>query len=296
MKAPTGRAYTTGSVTSADGTTIGYRQFGRGPSVVLVHGGMQAAQNFTRLATALADTFTVYVPDRRGRGMSGPFGERYGMDRECGDLSALLARTGARDVFGLSSGALIVLRAALSNDSIRRVALYEPPFPVGGLSIVDWAPGFDAAVARGDLALALVTALKATGDPSIFTRLPRWVLAPPLRLAVWVDARRSRRGKDIAISAIIPTLHYDLGLVRELNGRLDECKQIKAEALLLGGSKSQPFLRNALDSLGRVLPRVERVELPDVGHVAADDDGKPELVARELRRFFAQPAAKVTAS
>jgi pimeloyl-ACP methyl ester carboxylesterase len=52
---------------------------GRGPGVVLVHGGMQAAQNFTKLATVLADTFTVYVPDRRGRGLSGPFGDRYGL-------------------------------------------------------------------------------------------------------------------------------------------------------------------------------------------------------------------------
>lgn len=71
------RPYTTGSVTSADGTTIGFREFGHGPGVVLVHGGIQAAQSFTKLASALADTSTVYMPDRRGRGRSGPFGPRY---------------------------------------------------------------------------------------------------------------------------------------------------------------------------------------------------------------------------
>jgi pimeloyl-ACP methyl ester carboxylesterase len=279
--------YATGAVTSADGTTIGYRRFGHGPGVVLVHGGMQAAQNFTKLALALADTFTVYVPDRRGRGLSGPFGPRYCMDREREDLSALLSQTGATDVFGLSSGALIVLRTALSNPSIRRVALYEPPFPVADLSLASWGPRFDDEVERGDLASALVTALKATGDPSIFTRLPRRVLTPPLRLAFWADRRRGK-GDDVSVAALIPTLHYDVTLVRELLGTFDECRAMAAEVLLLGGSRSQPLLRAALDSLAHVIPRAVRIELPGVGHVAADNDGKPALVARELRRFFRQ--------
>ena len=280
------QSYSVGSVTSADGTRIGYRQFGHGPGVVLVHGGMQAAQSFTTLASALADGFTVYVPDRRGRGRSGPFGDHYGLDRECEDLSALLARTGASDVFGLSSGALIVLRAAMSNPSIRRAALYEPPFPVTDLSIVDWAPRFDEEIRRGNLGAALVTALRATGDPSIFTRLPRFVLEAPLRVLVWADRRSRRGGDDVPFAALIPTMHYDVSLVREMLGRLDECGRVRADVLFLGGSKSAPFLRTALDALVRVMPHAQRVELPNVGHVAADNDGKPKLVAHELRRFF----------
>jgi len=68
--------YRTDSVTS-DGTTIGYRQIGSGPGLILLHGGMQASQHYMRLATALSDAFTVYVPDRRGRGLSGPYGDQY---------------------------------------------------------------------------------------------------------------------------------------------------------------------------------------------------------------------------
>lgn len=66
--------YATGTVTSKDGTTIGYRQLGQGPGVVMLHGAMESAQSHMQLATALADAFTVYLPDRRGRGLSGPFG------------------------------------------------------------------------------------------------------------------------------------------------------------------------------------------------------------------------------
>ena len=42
--------YTTDQVTSLDGTAIGYRRLGHGPAVIVVHGGMQASQDFMRLA------------------------------------------------------------------------------------------------------------------------------------------------------------------------------------------------------------------------------------------------------
>jgi pimeloyl-ACP methyl ester carboxylesterase len=63
-------SFTMGTVMSRDGTKIGYRQAGHGPGIVLVQGAMGTAYNYDQLATDLASDFTVYVPDRRGRGMS----------------------------------------------------------------------------------------------------------------------------------------------------------------------------------------------------------------------------------
>jgi alpha-beta hydrolase superfamily lysophospholipase len=278
--------YTIGTVTSRDGTSIAFRRLGRGPGVVLVHGAMQAAQNFMRLASALAGSFTVHVPDRRGRGASGAFGPDYGVARECEDLQALLAATDARDVFGLSSGALIVMQAARTVPLIRKIALYEPPFPVGDGRPGRWLGRFDGEVARGDLAAALVTVIQATGDDTLFTHLPRFVLTPLVRLGVRANARRAA-GDDTPIAALIPTAHYDAQLAASFEGTLDEFRDLRNDVLLLGGSRSQRFLRTALDAIAAVLPRARRVELPGVGHVAADNGGKPELVAEELRRFFA---------
>src|SRR3954452_12134546 len=93
----TSPVYTTGTVISADGTTIGYRQLGRGPGLVLVHGAMQASQNFMKLARELADAFTIYVLDRRGRGLSGPYRHPHTIERDCEDLDAVFSKTGARD-------------------------------------------------------------------------------------------------------------------------------------------------------------------------------------------------------
>ena len=97
----------TAAVTSADGTTIGYRSFGAGPPLLVLHGAMQSGLSHRDLAGALADRFTVVLPDRRGRGASGPFGAGWSLDREVEDVAALVAGTGARLAFGVSSGAII---------------------------------------------------------------------------------------------------------------------------------------------------------------------------------------------
>ena len=80
------KPYTTDSVTSKDGAVIGYRQLGYGPGVALLHGGFSSAHNHMQLAEALADSFTVYVPDRRGRGLSiHPYGKDDGVQKDVED-------------------------------------------------------------------------------------------------------------------------------------------------------------------------------------------------------------------
>jgi pimeloyl-ACP methyl ester carboxylesterase len=91
--------YTTSSVTSKDGTTIGYRQLGHGPAVVLLHGGASSGYNHIQLAEALADAFTVYVPDRRGRCLSDPYCEDYSIQKDVEEMDALLTSTGVHQVY-----------------------------------------------------------------------------------------------------------------------------------------------------------------------------------------------------
>jgi pimeloyl-ACP methyl ester carboxylesterase len=94
---------------------------GSGPGLLLIHGGINASQHMMKLGAALADAFTIYIPDRRGRGMSGPLGNNYSISREDEDLDALLQKTGAHLIFGTADGALFALHAAITLPAIQKV-------------------------------------------------------------------------------------------------------------------------------------------------------------------------------
>ncbi|MFI5695658.1 alpha/beta fold hydrolase [Kribbella sp. NPDC051586] len=277
--------YRKGSVVSADGTTIGYRQVGSGPGVVLLHGSMLAAQDFMKLATALADGYTVTVPDRRGRGLSGPHGAGYGIDREVEDLQALLKETGASRVFGLSSGALIGVRTARVTPAIERLALYEPPLSINGSVPVDWLPRYRRELAAGKTPSALVTVLKGLQADRLFTTVPRFVLVPPLNLAF--RFQRKAAGDDVPIADLVPTMSGDMQLIDELADTTQDYATVDADVLLLAGSRSPAYFGRSLDALADVLPRSERITIPKLDHSGPTDDGGPAEVAESLRPFFA---------
>ncbi|MET0418013.1 MAG: alpha/beta hydrolase [Actinoplanes sp.] len=258
--------------TLAKVSDIHYRIFGRGgPKLVLLHGGLQSSANLTRLAALMATDFEVYVPDRRGRGGSGPAGGDHGLRTEIDDLATLLDETGAANVFGLSSGAVVGLNAALELPAIQRLALYEPPL---GHDPGTWRPRYEKELAAGRTAAAFVTTAKGTGDLRL---APRAVLTPLIALYL--------RGNP-EVRELVPTMRQDATLVAQTAGPLDRFAKVTAETLLLGGSRSPAYLRKVLNGLEPVLPHVRRVTLDGVGHLVADNTGKPERVATELRKFF----------
>ncbi len=282
--------HATGSITAPDGTRLGYYRLGRGPGVLLVQGTMGTAEHFRQLAKALADTFTVYVPDRRGRGLSDAGGGDYGTHKEVEDLGALLKQTGARNVFGLSSGAIITLQAALSLPGLDKVCVYEPPlFAPGALTAA--VARFEQEMAQGRVAAALVTAMQAAQmGPPIFNVLPRWLLEQLTRLAMKQEAKKPQGGYP-PMEALAQTLHNDLKVVVEMSGPLERFSAIGQEVLLLGGSQSPAYLKAGLDGLEKVLPRTKRVVLAGLGHAApwnADRGGQPARVAAALGKFFAK--------
>jgi pimeloyl-ACP methyl ester carboxylesterase len=80
-------------VTSKDGTTIAYDRIGNGPPVVLVSGGSVDRSSNAGLAEQLADRFTVFNYDRRGRGPSGDT-QPYAVEREIEDIDAVIGAGG----------------------------------------------------------------------------------------------------------------------------------------------------------------------------------------------------------
>ena len=282
------QSYTTGSVTSKDGTKIGYRQMGSGPGIILVHGGVNASQHFMKLGAALSDAFTVYIPDRRGRGLSGPFGEDYNIQREVEDLDALLSKTGAYYLFGAATGALIILQSTLILPGIHKIALYEPLLYINKSDMDKFNAmihRYDKEASEGKLAAAMVAVTKTDDPSSAIAKVPRFLLLILFTLLLRIDAMIVK-GDDVQLKDLMPTLDYDIKLVNETEGKLENFKEVSAEVLLLGGSKSPLMLKDSLDALSKVLPHVNRIELPGLDHKSAMNSGKPKRVAQELRRFF----------
>ena len=280
----------TAFTTSRDGTRIGYRQVGHGPGIVLIHGAMESGESHMELARALAETFTVYLPDRRGRGLSGPFGSGYSLRKEVEDVEALLAPTGAHDIFGVSSGGIVALEAALTLPAVERAAVFEPALSVDGSAPTAFLSRFDQEIAEGQTAAALVTAMKAAEmGPPIFNAVPRGMLELLTRLMMAAEDRKATDG-DVTMRRLAPTLHYDFQLVAEIEGSIESFKAIQSSLLLLGGTKSPAYLTLAVQTLQKLVPQARRVELAGLGHGATGNrnrGGRPELVAAELLHFFA---------
>jgi pimeloyl-ACP methyl ester carboxylesterase len=289
----TGIDLSTGSVISADGTRIGYLQTGRGPAVVLLHGSMESSRSHLQLAAALADEFTVYLPDRRGRGLSGPYPAGYGLRTEVEDLRAVAEAAGADMVFGVSASGLVVLEAARTDPAIRKVAVYEPALLPADTTHTRWLPRFDREMAAGKVSAALITSMFGLElAPSAMKVMPRWLLESLTSMMLRGEDKKAAPD-TVTMRGLAPTLHYEGMLLAEMAGTLDTFADVKAEVLLLGGSKGLGFLKLALDDLARTLPVSRRVEFAGLDHGASADvskanpKGKPEVVAAELRSFFA---------
>jgi pimeloyl-ACP methyl ester carboxylesterase len=279
---------------SADGTRIGFERLGNGPGVVLVQGAMGTAYTFRELALALAGSFTVIVPDRRGRGLSPrPYDTGYTVDDDVSDLGAVLAATGAGFVFGVSAGADIALRAATTLPGIEKLALFEPAiFPDG---VPARGTGrFLAYAAADDLTGMLVTGMKlAELGPAFLRALPDRVVKAAVAALMRQEAKHGTGGYA-PMAELARAFPYDFAVVRSMDGTIPSFRAVTQPVLLLGGGRSPRYLGRALDELQRVIPDVRRVELPGLDHAAAwnadrrrNPHGDPQAVAEHLRAYFA---------
>jgi pimeloyl-ACP methyl ester carboxylesterase len=277
------------SVISTDGTKIGYRQLGSGPGLLIVHGSMSSGLNHTQLAEALADEFTVYLMDRRGRGLTGPYPDGNVVGADADDVLAVLGKTRAELAFGVSVGAIACLEAALSDAEIRKLAVYEPPLFEGGDEPRRMTVRLDRELASGNVAAALTTAMQgARMGPGFLNAMPH---AMATRLTAMMIRATSRKPSPyLSFADLAPTLPAEGLVIAAASADISRYGAIRIPVLLLSGSRSSAFLRGGVARLSRVLPSSRSVELRGGDHSSswnADLRGKPELVAAELRSFFA---------
>jgi pimeloyl-ACP methyl ester carboxylesterase len=240
-----------------------------------VPGALTVAADFAPLAQALADTFTVHVIERRGRGASGPQGEQYAITSECEDLHAVQSVTGASLVFGHSFGGLVVLEAAIGDRDVRHVAVYEPGVSIHGSVAIDWAARCSSELSAGRPLDAFVTFVQGT-NPQTAGRAPRWLLKRILALAI----RGSEREQKFRLLSGTIREHAEAARVDGTAGRY---QQISARILLMNGDKRASA--HATNALAELLPAARTVSLDRCDHFAPEKH--PELVAKHLKVAFA---------
>lgn len=259
-------------VTSKDGTRIAYDKTGGGAPVILVDGAFCYRQfgPMPKLATRLAERFTVVTYDRRGRGESGDTAP-YSVEREVEDIRALVDVVGgAASLVGLSSGAVLAMRAAASGLPVRKLALYEPPLVVAGAPSPppDRYAEVRAHVEAGRRGKAVGTFMRMVGMPAI--------LLPFMRIMPGVWSR---------LTAVAHTLPYDFDVLgdtgagkpmpEELRGTM---ASIKVPTLVGLGGKSPPYMRHTAETVAKAIPGAQLRVLEGQTHNVSDKALAPILV------------------
>lgn len=258
------------TVTSRDGTTIAFERSGEGPALVLVDGalGSRAFGSMRSLAALLAPHFTVYAYDRRGRGESGDTAP-FAVEREIEDLDALIANAGGKAyVYGISSGAILALEAAIQRpNSITKLAMYEPPFSIDEESVQrfkEYRTQLDQVLAagrRGD-AIELFMRLVGASDEGVAAtrQSPAWP----------------------AFEAVAPTLAYDAAAMGDSSVPAARAASLAIPTIVIDGGASFPFMHTAAQNIADAIPNAQRRTLEGQTH-----DVAAEVLAPVLVEFFA---------
>lgn len=258
-------------VISNDGTVIAFDLSGKGPALILVGGAFQYRAidpPTAQLAALLAQHFTVFHYDRRGRGDSGDT-QPYAKEREVEDLGALIAEAGGEAaVFGMSSGGVLALEASKRGLAITKLALYEPPFNSGGESDRQASENYTRQLTalltqgrRGDAAAFAMTTWGAPAEAIAGMRqTPIWPL----------------------FESVAPTLAYDNAIMGDGSVPREQLASITVPTLVIDGGASPAFMHNAAQAVALALPHAQHRTLEGQTH-----DVAPEVLAPVLVEFFA---------
>ncbi|HEY2644413.1 MAG TPA: alpha/beta hydrolase [Galbitalea sp.] len=245
--------------TSKDGTRIAYDVSGEGDPIIITGGAFNTRMSPGPLVGALDGAYRVVTWDRRGRGDSGNT-LPYSIEREVEDLAALIeAFGGSVNVYGHSSGAILVLEAAMRGVGMRKIAVYEPPYTPGNMAAM---AGVQEALDAGDPSLAAVTFVKGTGAENTdgLAQSPWWP----------------------GMVALADTLPYDLALVGDGVVPSDRLAAIDVPLIVMDGGDSPKWAADASIAIETAVEDGTRVTLEGQTHNVA-----PDALAPILLEFFA---------
>jgi len=265
-----------------------FRESGSGPGVVCTHSNASTSGQWTALMERLGPDFHVLAVDSYGAGKSPewPSARVITLRDEVALIEPVLARAGTPLVLvGHSYGAAVALIAALDRPSrVRALALYEPTL----FSVIDGegpppndADGIRNAVAASAAALDAGDLDAAAGHFIDYWMGPgSWHKTPEKRQqAIAATAVNVRRWKHALFTEPTPLAAF---------------AALDVPVLYMTGAHSTASARAVARFLCTVLPRVERLEFADAGHMGPITHAGPvnDAIAQFLARLPGWPGAE----
>jgi 3-oxoadipate enol-lactonase len=250
---------------AVNGARLRYRDEGRGPAVLLVHGWTLDLQMWDPQVSALRDRFRLIRLDRRGYGLSEGIPAP---ERDSGDLAALCRYLGVTRValLGMSQGARAVLGFACSAPELVDAVILDGPPPLEG-------------DAEPDLPLRRYAALVRTHGIEAFRH--EWARGALMQLRTHDREARALLAAMIARYPGNDLRHPASPAEPATSIRL---KSLTAPTLILSGAHDTASRRRAARQLAAGLSDAELVVMPGTGHLPNLD--APDAYSKLCRQFL----------
>jgi len=256
-----------------NGTELHYLEQGAGEPLVLVHGSVSDFRSWMLQVEAFSGQYRVIAYSRRYHypniWLDG--GPEYSADLHAADLAALIEALGlgpARLV-GHSFGAITSLLTALHHpELVSRLVLAEPPIlpwlerlpdgpPLQAAFVADTLEPALRAFESGNMELGLQTFIDGVSGRGAYERIP------PVMRALQMDNVRELKAEMEAWG------RHGMRWGYLIDPSCASLGQLRIPALLVGAERSPLWFHLILDELGRCLPQVQRVTIPNASHSMA---------------------------
>jgi pimeloyl-ACP methyl ester carboxylesterase len=138
---------------AVNGIRIWYAEFGAGPPVILLHGGLASSDYWGLQVRALAGRYRVIVMDSRGHGRSSRDEQPFGYDLMAADVLALMdhLRLERAAIVGWSDGAILGLDIAIHHpERLTKLFAFGANSDPSGVADSSRSPVFTAYIARAE--------------------------------------------------------------------------------------------------------------------------------------------------
>lgn len=252
----------------------------RGPRVILIHAIGFDHRSWEPIAPLLREEYQLVALDLPGHGESEkPAGVDYGLR----SLGARVVRF--MDEMGWEDA--ILVGNSLGGGTSLAVTL-QAPERVRGLALVNSVAFRQGLPLLGRLGLLPLVPLVSCYAPGLAVRLGlesvrgAWGSVTQDRCRACGVYLRSSEGRAAFFTALRALYGQDLDRMSE------HYHEIRCPTLVLHGERDPLIRVSHAERLAKTIPGAELVRIPRCGHFAQEE--RPDVVARELRRFFERVA------